>query len=111
MQKMGPVYTEGIAIRRLQGSHKRYGLTLTELFGHYKEAKSHDLKAGEAERWSVESLRNPTQIMKREGITLELKANNRITLSIEQGEVVQILEELEEAINTSAVLQNEPQIL
>ena len=50
MQKMGPVYTEGIAILRLQGSHKRYGLTLTELFGHYKEAKSHDLKAGEAER-------------------------------------------------------------
>ena len=49
--------------------------------------------------------------MKREGITLELKANNRITRSIEQGETVQILEELEEAINTSAVLQNEPQIL
>ena len=40
-----------------------------------------------------------------------MKANKRITRSIEQGEAVQILEELEEAINTSAVLQNEPQIL
>ena len=47
---MGPVCTEGIAIRRLKGSHKRYGLTLPELFGYYEEAKSYNLEAKEAER-------------------------------------------------------------